>query len=262
MPFNKNVWGLPFAKNENPLYDPVQHPNAAEGVDYEINTPAASAPTIAPQTQPAPPPAGYGQFTAGDDREKTVEDYMAEFENYAALQEKVAANAIGRDPRIRTSRAQRALQNIFSASTAYKGTDEASIEQGVSKAQDDIFTLLDPTAWIADKAQTADPGDGGELEYTKDQTYVKGQPYTTRDGKVWRFEGSESILEMDHGQITGSHMKNKFTYVGDTKLLQEIAQGYKDQNLLKGADKFLSTNFGGQAVRPVPKPVVDRDLLY
>jgi len=155
--------------------------------------------SIANTPVPAKAPDGFGQFSKDKpEEEKTVEDYVAEFEKYAALQDQVAARTAGVDPRGRTSRAQRALKNIFSASSAYDGNSTEGREKGAQSAQDDIFTLLDPTAWIQDKTSIADPGNyDEELSYEKYPNLKVGDNVSTKDGKLWKFTGTRKDLNFD-----------------------------------------------------------------
>ena len=229
----------PAISTPSPIALTPMAPNGTQASNPFIDVDQAHVNRVAAESS-APPP-GYGQFTAKkDDKDKTVEDYMEEFEQLQSLNEMRASAANGRDPRLYTSKGARALGAIFRGSAEYGSSTAEGRAEGIDKAQDDFFTILNPLNWILDQQQVKDPGEtGGELGINNGKAYVVGKTYRTSDGLEWKFTGiSESRTK------TGQTVKqNKFDYVGDSKKNKEIADRTRALDI-GGASNQKKTGWG------------------
>jgi len=177
------------------------------------------------------------------EEDKTVEDYMREYQEEADLNDRIALSGV--DPRGYSSRAIRALRDIFSGSTTQVATGGSAVarEQGGQNIMQNIGTLLDPSAWMADKNFTDQDigGKGGEFGVEKNVMYKPGQVYEDSQGNLWKFTGFEAgkmgdIWEDGNmGHLGGarreesSNTRNAFEFVGTTKMQQEADKFYQQR---------------------------------
>ena len=227
-------WGIPPS---------AQLPNAPVGGIYFGDTPIGVGPNtsanlldvgldIGPglgSTGKAPVTAstGFGDFSKMASKEEsnkeatmTVADYMKQFEEEANKQD--AARAAGIDPRGYSSRAMTALKNLLGGSNYAADTAEGRSAEA-ENLSNDVFTLMDPTAWVANTAGVADPGstidNEGEYPYSKYPNLTIGQTVTTKDGKVWKFKGA---VVKDVRDKYGYHKErvNTFDFITDPAKLK------------------------------------------
>jgi len=186
----------------------------------------------------AAPPAGYGQFSAQkEEKDKTVEDYMDEFEKYETLKELQASAANGRDPRGYTSKGARALAALFKGSATYGSSTAQGRAEGIDNAQNDLFTILNPLNWVLDQQQNKDPTEaGGELSKG---TYIVGKIYTTSDGLEWKYTGTREERLKD-GLVV---KRNTFDYTGNRADNKKIADLSRELNV-GGAENQKKTGWG------------------